>query len=235
VVGVHIKKENTIMSNIYDFGVNGAQPSKVGGTGSGTPKYLPRLLGVNGTSIGSAGLGGVSGSVIAAPLFGTSPATPSANSAVGALYLPAQNVNNGQQIEILATGSFGSDTGDPSGSVTVALYGVTGALLAPVYTELATTTAFVENVLGVNSWAIAADLYGDSGSGILGGSYSAYINGALNNSTPKTTDNTISGLNFLTGNPSLQQGAVLAFVVGVTFGTSNATNTASLFEFTIES
>jgi hypothetical protein len=201
------------MSNVLDFGVVGAFPSKVGGTGTAV-KYFPRPLG---------------------PSIGVAPTTPSSTSAAGALLLPAANVYNGQQISVLASGSFGSDTGDPSGTVTVKLYGVTGSLTSPVYTALAATTAFVPTFAAAESWAIEATLYGDSNSGVLGGSYSSYVQGALNNSSPKTSDSVISGLNFNTGNPALAQGAVLGFVVGVTFGTSDASNTASLFQFTIES
>ncbi len=95
------------MSNIYDFGVNGLFPSKVGGTGT-AKKYFPRLLGITGTTIGASGLGGVSGSSVAAPLFGSAPATPSASNAVGALFLPAQNTNNGQQMDFLVTGNLKS-------------------------------------------------------------------------------------------------------------------------------
>jgi hypothetical protein len=210
------------MSNIYDFGVNGQFPSKVGGTGA-TVKYFPRLIGSS-----SSGVQG--------PLFNNAPSTPSSSSAVGALFLPAQNTNNGQQLDVLATGSFGNDTGDPSGTVNIKLYVVTGSLSSPTYTAVASTGALTPSALGiVNSWAISAELYGDSGSGILGGSYAAYQNGALVNSTIKSTDTTVSGLNFLSGNSSLYQGAVCGFVVGVTFGTSDASNTASLYEFTIES
>lgn len=167
------------MSNVLDFSVNGSFASKVGGTGA-TVKYFPRLLGINGTTIGSAGLGGVSGSSVAAPLFGTSPATPSSTSAIGALFLPAQNVFNGQQFNVLATGSFGNDTGDPSGTVTVQLYVVTGTLTAPIYTSVATTSTMTPSGFGiVNSWALDVNLYGDSGSGMLGGSYIAYQNLSL--------------------------------------------------------
>ena len=201
------------MSNVLDFGVNGAFPSKVGGTGL-TVKYFPRPLG---SSIGVA------------------PTTPSSTSAVGALFIPANNVFNGQQLNVLATGSFGSDTGDPSGTVTVKLYGVTGTLTAPVYTVLATTTAFTPTYAAAESWAFDVVLYGDSNSGTLGGSFSAYIQGQLNNSTPANTTNILTGLNFNTGNAALQQGAVCGLVMGVTFGTSDASNAASLFQFTIES
>ncbi len=223
------------MSNIYDFGVNGLFPSKVGGTGT-AKKYFPRLVGITGTTIGASGLGGVSGSSVAAPLFGSAPATPSASSAVGALFLPAQNTNNGQQLDVLVVGNFGNDTGDPSGTVTIRLEAVTGKLLTPVYTVLASTGALTPSPLGIiNSWALNVELYGDSGSGILGGSYAAYQNGALVNSTIKSTDTTVSGLDFLNGNPNLQQGAVLGLVVSVQFGTSDASNAASMFEFSIES
>jgi hypothetical protein len=201
------------MSNVLDFQVSGAFPSKVGGTGT-TVKYFPRPIG---------------------PSIGVAPSTPSSTSAVGSLFLPGQNTLNGQQISVLATGSFGSDTGDPSGTVTVKLYAVTGTLTAPVYTALASTTAFAPTFNAAESWALNVNLYGDSNSGVLGGEYSAYVQGALNHSTPATTDNVISGLNFNTGNPALSQGAVMGLVVGVTFGTSDASNTASLFQFTIES
>lgn len=201
------------MSNPLDFQVSGAFASTVGGTGT-TVKYFPRLLG---------------------PSIGVAPSTPSASSAVGALLLPAANVFNGQQFSVLASGSFGSDSGDPSGTVTIKLYGVTGSLSSPTYTAIASTTAFVPTFAAAESWAITAELYGDSNSGVLGGSYSAYVQGNLNNSTPKNVDNLITGLNFNSGNPSLAQGAVLGFVVGVTFGTSDPTNKASLFQFTIES
>src|SRR5690348_7877260 len=138
------------MSNVLDFQVSGAFPSKVGGTGT-TVKYFPRPLG---------------------PSIGVAPSTPSATSAAGALLLPAGNVFNGQQFNVLASGSFGSDTGDPSGTVTIKLYAVTGSASVPVYTALASTTAFVPTFPKAESWAIDASLYGDSDSGVLGGSYS---------------------------------------------------------------
>src|ERR1700675_4884 len=103
------------MSNVLDFQVSGAFPSKVGGLGI-TVKYFPRLIG---------------------PSIGVAPSTPSATSAAGALLLPAANVFNGQQFNILASGSIGSDSGDPSGTATVQLYAVTGSLASPVYTSIA--------------------------------------------------------------------------------------------------
>lgn len=205
------------MSNVLDFGVNGAFPSKVGGTGT-TIKRFPRPLG---------------------PSIGVAPSTPSATSAVGALFLPAQNVFNAQQFNILASGTVGSDTGDPSGTVNIQLQAVTGSLSAPVYTTIASTSALAPTFPSAEPWLIDAILVGDDASGLLVGNYTAMLANVVHTTSGTTgavaIDAAIPGLKFNAGNPALQQGAVLGFVVGVTFGTSDATNTASLFEFTIES
>jgi hypothetical protein len=201
------------MSNVLDFGVNGSFGSTVGGLGA-TVKYFPRPLG---------------------PSIGVAPSTPSSSSAAGSLFLPAQNVFNGQQFNVIAAGSLGSDSGDPSGTVTVKIYGVTGSFASPTYTALATTPA-ITPFYTVEPWMISLSLVGVSKSGangLLVGGYVASNRGA--SSTPVTVTNIISGLDFNAGNPLLAQGAVLGFVVGVTFGTTDATNTATLNEFTIES
>ena len=202
------------MSNVLDFGVNGFAPSKVGGLGA-TVKYFPRLLG---------------------PSIGVAPSTPSSSSAAGALLLPAGGVYNGQQFEVIAAGNFGSDSGDPSGTVTVQLFAVTGTAAVPVYTSIATTGALTPSY-AVQSWGLAAVLVGSSqqgtANGILIGSYSAKSVGSITAAT--TITSAITGLDFFAGNAKLAQGAVLGFVVGVTFGTTDATNKAQLTEFTIES
>lgn len=208
------------MSNVLDFQVSGAFQSKVGGLGT-TVKYFPRPLG---------------------PSIGVAPSTPSSTSAVGALLLPAQNVFNGQQFDVICGGWFGSDSGDPSGTVAVQLYAVTGSLLAPVYTSIAQASASaIVPSNAIEPWGISATLIGASTpvvppatpNGILIGSYQGYSRGLVVAPTAVTT--AVAGLDFLVGNPLLAQGAVLGFVVGVTFGTSDATNKAALSEFTIES
>lgn len=210
------------MSNVLDFGVNGFNPSKVGGTGTAI-KYFPRPL----PGYGNQGQGGPGNAF---------PSTPSTSSAVGALFLPAQNVYNGQEFNIVAVGSVGSDTGDPSGTVNIQLQAVTGTLSAPVYTTIAQTSALAPTFPAAESWMLDVVLFGDSDSGRLQGFYEAMLaNVLVNSAVPKAIDAQISGLDFNLGNPSLQQGAVLGFVVGVTFGTSDATNKAKLYEFTIES
>jgi hypothetical protein len=207
------------MSNVLDFGVNGQFGSKVGGLGT-TVKYFPRPLG---------------------PSIGVAPSTPSANSAVGALLLPAANVFNGQLFDVIASGYIGSDSGDPSGTATVQLYAVTGTISAPVYTSIATTGA-ITPFFAIEPWTISASLVGASVppvspvttfNGLLVGNYQASTRGTATTLTIVTT--VIAGLDFNVGNVLLAQGAVMGFVVGVTFGTSDATNKATLTEFTIES
>lgn len=193
---------------VLDFGVNGAHPSTVGGTGTAV-KYFPRLIG---------------------PSIGMAPTTPSSTSALGALFLPGHNAFNNQLFEMFVAGTTGPESGDPSGTVSVQVYAVTGTLTAPVYTSIATIAAVAPLVAAAQSWAIKLNLFGSTGSGTLGGNYVPYKNGVQG--TSATTTTVISGLDFNLGNPGLN-GAVVGLVVGVTFGTSDATNTAKLYQFTI--
>jgi len=198
------------MSVFADFQVNGLFPSTVGGLGA-TVKYFPRILGSS---------------------IGATPATPSSTSPVGALWVPGDNKLNGKNFRVEAAGTFGSDTGDPSGTVQVILYAVTGTQAVPVYTTLAGTTAYVPLVGAVGSWSIVAKMSGDTASGIVGGSYHAYVNG-LYNVAEAVTLHQLSGINFGSGNTSLYQAAPFGLVVGVTFGTTDATNTAKMYQFQI--
>jgi hypothetical protein len=209
------------MSNILDFQVSRVAPSKVGGIGTSV-KYFPRPFGSSLTS----GL----------------PSTPSATNPTGALWVPVGPQFDGQQFSVLASGSFGTDSGDPSGTVTVKLYAVTGTLASPTYTALASTGAVEAGISAPLPWALDVTLLGDNNSGFLTGYYSALASGAnggsisgLANSSPKVVDNIISGLNFVSGNPALQQGAVFGLVVGVTFGTTDTSNTATMTQFSVES
>lgn len=205
------------MSVIADFQCSGQFPAAVGGTGI-TVKYFPRILG---------------------PSIGVAPVTPSATSPVGMLVVPGQNVLNGQNFIVRAVGTFGNDSGDPSGTVKVALYAVTGTLAVPVYTQLSTIATTVPLVPGVGNWMIVTSLYGDSSSGLVGGNYTPFVNGVLG--TAATTTSVLTGINFNTGNPGfggvggVGAGTPFGLVIGVTFGTSDATNKASLTQFQIQS
>ena len=199
------------MSVIADFGTNSRFPSKVGGTGV-TVKYFPRLLG---SSIGAV------------------PATPSATNPAGMLALPGDDKLNATQFDVLATGVQGNDSGDPSNTVGIILYAVTGTLTAPIYTQLYDVdTITPQNASGFNSWAIAVHLYGDTLSGIVGGKGESYYNGVLDGGTD-STDNVLAGIDFNKGNAAFGNAIPFGLVVGVKFTTSDASNSASLYQFQV--
>jgi hypothetical protein len=219
------------MAQNYDFSVSGLFPSKVGGTGT-LVKFFPRLLG---------------------PSIGASPATPSATNATGALFIPPASVLNAQLFNVIATGEFGNDTGDPSAQVTVNLYAVTpnsttgSYTVNPVYTILGGTGLVTPSPLGiVNNWSLKFKLYGTTLSGIVGGSYDAYVNGViLSGKADVKTDTTLSGISFAgnnipaslssaTGGPGTSgANAPFGLAVGVIFATSDASNAAAMYQFCI--
>lgn len=192
------------MSVIADFQVNGLFPSVVGGVGTAA-KYFPRILGLNGPNGGQS-------------------VAPSSSSAQGQLAVPGNSVLNGQWFDVLVGLSVGSDSGDPSGTVTIELAANTGSVTTPSYTVIAATSAIVPATQPLQV-ALKASLFGDSKSGIVTGVYTALANSALNNSTPKV----------ITALSAINMGAALPFglVLRATFGTSDATNTASLYQFQI--
>jgi hypothetical protein len=215
------------MQVVQDFGVNGLFPSTVGGTGTAV-KYFPR----NAFNAGALGLGGGANWVAA-------PTTPSSSSAVGAMIVPGDNKLNGQQFEIVASGSFTPGTsGATSESVEVAIYGVTGTLSAPVYTKLGTTGAFFPGVDGIAyNFALILDVSGSNDSGIVGGIQNVFINNTQQQNNTVLT-NSLTGINFgYTSFASNQQpgalGGPFGLVVGVTFGASAAGNAAKLNEFSV--
>src|SRR6202030_3173740 len=95
---------------IQDFQVNGQFPATVGGTGS-TIKYFGRNVPA------AAGANWVA-----------APATPSATSPVGAMWVPGDNKLNGQFMIVTATGDFTPASNATSETVTVVLQAVTGSL-----------------------------------------------------------------------------------------------------------
>jgi hypothetical protein len=208
---------------IQDFGVNGQFPATVGGTGS-TVKYFGRNVPA------AAGANWVA-----------APATPSSSSPVGAMWVPGDNKLNGQLMLVTATGDFTPASNATSETVTVVIQAVTGSLIAPVYTTLASTGAFTPGVDGIAyNFSIQAELFGSNNSGIVGGTYTAIVNNTVTNGTGSSSTsvvalaNSLTGINFNSGNPLLYQAAPFGLVVGITFGASNAANKANLYQFSIE-
>ena len=201
---------------VQDAGFNGQFPSTVGGTGS-AKKYFPRNV------PSSAGAQWV-----------VSPATPSTANATGALWLFGENRLNGQLLDVYATGDFTPASTATSETVTVTLEAVTGSLTAPTYTVLASTGAFAPGVDGIAyNFSIWAEIFGDTNSGIVGGTQFSQINNTVSNASVTALTNSLTGINFNVGNPLLPQSAPFGLVIGIQFGASNAANKANLYQFSI--
>lgn len=209
------------MSLFVDFQVGPDNPSIVGGASTST-LYFPRLT--------SAAAWSQSSSLSGAPPY----VTPSATNAFGQLSVPGNNALDGQTFTVRAAGDFGSDTGDPSGTFQVSLYANTGSPTSPIYTQMATTGAVVPGFASAEPWTLVTTLQGTTLSGLLGGTYTATVGGQRVGAAGQNTTHVLSGISF--NNPSLTSselsgGPPFGFVVGVRFGTSNSTNTASLYQF----
>ena len=152
-----------------------------------------------------------------------------ASSNVGYIYLPNANQVNGQRLSVRASGIF-SVLGAACSTVTlemVATKNVTAA--SPTYTVIASSGSFTTSGDGyaVSQFAFSVDLIADGASGLLSGSQQVIINNALQNTTPKVLSNTITGLT-----PSTDKW--LALAMRVTFGTSDAANTSTMYQFDVQ-
>ena len=180
--------------------VNGASPVTVGGTGT-TAKYFPN---VPGASIGVA------------------------STAVGYLKVPGANRCNGQQLTVLATGSYTLDATDASSpTILLELVGTKNPTAAsPTYVILATTSATATSGVGAasESFGMTVTLFGDNASGFVNGNQRIIMNGSLNNSTPKVLTNNMTGVDYSSDVP-------YALALRITFSVTGAANSSSLYQF----
>ena len=192
------------MPVINDFGVNGLNPSVVGGTGA-TVKYFPRLLGSS---------------------IGVESVAPSATSSNGQLVVNGFSELNAQWFKVSVGGDILSGVADSSVTVEVALYANTAALGAtPSYTKIATTGALTAPLANTSyAFGLDVDLLGNTASGVVRG-FQRGIFGANNIASASLTNN-LSSIN-------MGSQAPFGLVVGVTFGSSDAGNSASLRQFQI--
>jgi hypothetical protein len=190
---------------LNDFQVNGLFPSTVGGTGT-TVKYFPRLLG---TSIG------------------VESTAPSATSAAGQLVVPGNGVLNGQNFDVQVGGEITSGVSDSSVTVQVALYANTGTVSSPSYTMIATTGNVVAPLESTSyNFNMKVSLFGTTASGVVRGTQYSIL-GTTQNALAALTNN-LSGINFSNAAP-------FGLVVGVTFNSSDAGNSAALYQFQVGS
>lgn len=212
------------MQVIQDFGVNGAFPSTVGGTGTAI-KYFGR------------------NAAFAAGATWTNPATPSSTNANGALIVPADNKLNGQIMEVVVSGAFlPSSAITSSETVSVGLYAVTGTFASPTYTLLADINGgFAPGVDGIwYNFYFDVEMQGTNRSGIVGGFYTSQVNNTQERNNA-VLQNSLTGIVFGVQTPQTPNqvpgalGGPFGLVVGVTFSQSDAGNKAELYEFSISS
>jgi hypothetical protein len=190
------------MSVINDFLVNGLNPSTVGGSGTAV-KYFPRLLGNS---------------------IGVQSVAPSATSSAGQLVVNGNNALNGQWFTIRVGAGLIGGAADSSVTAKLSVYANTAAIgAAPSYTEIATTGLFTQPLeLSELEVGLNVALFGTTGSGIVRGIQNG-VYGANNLAAGALTNN-LSGISFAGQAP-------FGLVVGVTFSSSDASNSAKLYQF----
>lgn len=215
------------MGVIAQYQVSASNPSIVGGTGT-TIKYFssnpPQ-------SLWNSGVTGVNSPISSAQLGGT----PSSTTALGQLSFDSVAFKlNGSRFRIYASGTANSATTSVTYKPIVQIQ--TGTIASPTYSSLlapsasgASTTASI-----AVGWSIAGDLYFDPTSGTIGGFMKyTYVAGTGSSFTNvQTTEAAITVATGLTagGIYATQFGLAAAFTFGTT---SDASNTASLYEFKI--
>lgn len=206
------------MGVIKSYQINGANPVTVGGAGT-TIKYFSNAPGANVWNSGATGVN----TGISSQFNGL---TPSSTSNGGGLQIPGNAELNGQRFLLSASGNilFGAGEASTTGKVGLYLSFDLPTATSPTYNTLIELTLTNQAVDGVYyPWYLNAELEGDTQSGILQIVKSGAINGTVTTSTQVTA---LTGANF-SNDPGMTA------VVGVTFGASNAGNSANLFQLQV--
>lgn len=210
-------------------GVNGLNPSTVGGTGTGV-FYFPCPPSLN---VWNSGAAGVNTGITSNQLGGT----PSSSSFLGQLSVPGNGVFNGQKFTVTASGNVLFGAGEASTTATIKVNANTGTIATPVIVDLLGTAVQFSNVAldGVYlPWTVSLTFQGDTQSGIVGVYYSAMVNGTL---TAPTHVAALTGINFNGQGSAAGVGSTGAanyafgLAAGIQFGASNSGNSANLFQF----
>lgn len=210
------------MGVIAQFQISASNPTTVSGIGTGI-KYFGS--GPTASLLWNAGAKGVNSHVDSStPLIGTTgQLSPAVN---GKLF--------GGRFRIYASGVASSAT---TPTITPVVSINTNTISFPGYSTLlgGVPSAALTANLSV-SWSIAGDLFMDPNNGTVSGfhkyTYQAAFPGTLSTQVAEAPINTavIPPVIQSPGNPGL---SVVGFVVGITFGTSDISNSASLYEFKI--
>jgi hypothetical protein len=209
------------MSVLAQYEVTAAFPSTVGGAGT-TIKYFSSNPPASLWNVGQPGIN-------APATTNNLGAVPTATNALGQLTLPSAGKMNGQRFEIFASGYVSA----AAGLVTYTLQSNTNVNLtgaSPAYVILGPGGVAPTNTPGTASnlpFHLHVVLEGDSASGIVQGIADSMLNNVFADDAAITA---LSGVNFSGSSAGF---GPLGFVIGVTFATSAAGNSASLTEFKI--
>lgn len=148
----------------------------------------------------------------------------------------------GRQFYVRAGGKLFVNGTTPT--VITSLYGIVGGvpaanpLVAASYTSLASQSAQTLTTASAYPWLIEAILQGDSTSGKLQGMFRVSVNNVPTAWAALSAQ--LTGVNLATqqalvnGLPVTSDEPSITFVAGVTFGVSDALNTANLLQFDLE-
>lgn len=217
------------MGVIAQYQVSPAFPSTVGGTGT-AKKYFSSMPP---QSLWNSGVTGVNTPQASSQLG----ATPSASGGSALGQLSFDSVANkivGGRFRMYASGTVLSVTGTPTFTPTVEIN--TGTIAVSSYATLLGGVASAALTANKSvGWSVAGDLYFDPIAGSLAG-WMKYSYAATTAGTPLALEaaENVTAVSVPTG---MASGGLYAsqfgFVVSVSFGTSVADNTASLYEFKI--
>jgi hypothetical protein len=212
--------EGEVMSVTVNYPISGANPSSVGGFGTGVMYFPSAPVGFgsawNTSAQGVAGLNPASNPQISG--------TPSGTSAYGQLSVPGRNILNGQAFQVTASGDILFGPTEPSTTCAIKVYANTGTLTNPTYHDLLGSNVEFSNVPVDNvylPWNVQLNFEGSNASGLLQGTYGALLNGVVVATAALTT---IIGINF-------NSEPAFGLVIGVQFGASYAGNAANLYQF----
>jgi hypothetical protein len=206
--GEPVEKQEAVMSEPFSGGggVNAFNPSVVGGTGT-TAKIFPNLL-TNATGLPAAF--GIGSPPAAAPYAGA------------AVVLPGTGAYEQQQISVVASGYVFVHGTTPTINI---VFQQGSSLTAASNTTIATLSAV--QTLTTNAsypWSFSIKMMGDAVSGVLQLFSPSFVaNGVSGAFTATVTD--LTGVNLTTTS--------YPFVIGITFGVSDALNKGILSQFSL--
>lgn len=205
------------MSVLAQYLLNGLTPATVGGTGT-TIKYFTDL------PANPAGWLTSNVNVNAPATSNQQGSTPTTTNNLGGLPVPGRSVLNGNRFNIFASGDITFAAADASGGATGILVQASTAAAGatPAYTTIGAATVN-QPVDGVTyPWSISIIVQGTTTAGLLQFSYSSIFDGQAT----VTANGVVTGVSFATE-------PAFVVVCGVMFPTSNAANTASLYELRV--